>query len=580
MIWILAILLPLGSAMLLGIPRLRPAVVRVLMPLAALPALLAALIGPAPMAYPSLLLGVHLGPGLYGRPFLFPTALLWTAAGVFAVHLLRQDRLIHRFAFYFLMTMAGNIGLITAQDVPTFYACFALMTFSAYGLIVHDRNEKAMRAGRIYLFMALIGEGALVTAIFLAVSAAGTTAIQEMPTAVATASSRDLIILFAGIGFGIKAGAFLLHFWLPLAHPVAPTPASAVLSGCMIKAGLLGWLHFLPLGVVDLPSWGVVFTIFGVLALIFGVLAGLGEPWPKTILAYSSISQMGLMTMVLGLGLAHAAGWTLLLPVLLLLVINHTLAKGMLFLATGTAPSTGRSKSMRRLLLACASIPALVLAGLPWTGGAAAKAGLKESLPPSELFWPLPLDVLLLLSSTGTMLLLGHFLLRIRDTFPDRRTRPEPWLWMAWIALTPVLALALEWTSRIFGLIIALPETGFLEEMNSAWPILLGALLLIPFRRLCRECVLPPLISWALLNEQVVQAKDRALTTLDLFRPEDSTVGRALSRKYVRWFVPEVADPDALLRLERRFLHWYSMALVFVLMLALFLFLSYLEVMG
>jgi formate hydrogenlyase subunit 3/multisubunit Na+/H+ antiporter MnhD subunit len=578
-IWLFSILLPLVSALLLGFPPLRPAVIRILLPLAGLPALLAALLDPAPIELDPLLLGVRLGPGLYGRSFLFPAALLWIASGMFAVRLLRTDRHIARFAFFFLMTMSGNIGLIVSQDVPTFYTWFAVMTFSAYGLIVHDRTAEAMRAGRVYLVMALAGEAALLTALFLAVNSAGTTAIQDMAAAVAVSPQRDMIVLTAGVGFGVKAGALLLHFWLPLAHPVAPTPASAVLSGCMIKAGLLGWMHFLPLGLVDLPSWGFVFTLFGLLALYFGVLAGLGEPRPKTILAYSSISQMGLMTLALGLGLAHAPGWPMLRPVLLLMVLTHALAKGMLFLAAGTAPSAGRSTSLRGLLLAFAAIPALVLAGLPWTGGAAAKAGLKAGFPPAELFWPLPLDILLLLSSSGTMLLLGHFLLRIRDTFPDRSERPDLRLWLPWLALLPFLIPALDWSTRISGMTVHLPQAGSPERLSSAWPVLFGLLLIPLFRMVCRECVLPQLISWSAINERAARAADLALAIMD-FRLKDSAMSRALSRKYVRWFVPEEADPDALLRLERRFLHWYSMALVFVLMLSLFLVLSYLEVTG
>ncbi|MFP4516634.1 MAG: complex I subunit 5 family protein [Desulfovibrionales bacterium] len=580
MIWGLSILLPLFAALLLNFPRLRPAVIRVLMPLAGLPALIAAILSPPPVEAPSLLLGLQLGPGVYSGSFLFPTALLWTASGFFAARLLRNDPRVAGFAFFFLLTMAGNLGLLVALDVPTFYTCFAVMTFSAYGLIVHDRTVEAMQAGRVYLFMALAGEAALITALFLAVNSAGSTAIADMALATATSPHRDLIIMTAGIGFGVKAGALLLHFWLPLAHPVAPTPASAVLSGCMIKAGLLGWLYFLPLGLIDLPAWGLGFTVFGVLALYFGVLAGLGEPRPKTILAYSSISQMGLMTLVVGLGLVHAPGWPLLLPVLLLLVLNHALAKGMLFLAAGTAPHTGNSRALQGVLLAVTAIPALALSGLPWTGGAVAKSGLKKSLPPAELFWPLPLDLLLLLSSTGTMFLLGHFLLRLWDTFPQKKQHPAPRLWLSWLALLPFLLLARHWILDLSGMAVHIPEIGVLENLSSAWPVLLGVLLLLPFRRICRECVLPPLISWTTVNARVAKGIERGLAGLDVFQVEDSTLIRMLSQKYVRWFVPEEADPDTLLRLERRFLHWYTMALVFVLMLSLFILFSYLEVSG
>lgn len=580
MTWSLVLLLPLLSAILMGFSRLRPIIVNTLMPLAALPAVLAAIFPPEPKDLPTVLFGARLGMGEFGTAFLFPTALLWTASAWFAVLHMKQDPRIARFAFFFLLTMTGNLGLITALDVPTFYACFALMTFAAYGLIVHNRTPEAKQAGRIYLVMALVGEAALITALFFAVHTAGTMAIRDMAAATAMSAHRDLIICTALIGFGVKAGAFLLHFWLPLAHPVAPAPASAVLSGCMIKAGLLGWLHFLPLGLVALHGWGTALTLFGVLALYFGVIAGLGEPRPKTILAYSSISQMGLMTISLGLGLTYAPGWPLLYPFVLLLVLNHALAKGMLFLTAGIASRTGTGKGDRGLLFTSAALPALALAGLPWSGGAAAKAGLKMHFPPADLFRALPLKPLLLLSSTGTMLLLGHYLLRLRDTLPNQEQQTDYRLWIPCLALLPFLVPAQDWIVHLSGEILLLKQTEMVEEIVGGWPVLLGVLLLLPFRMICRECVLPPRISWSTVNTHVVGAIDRALLAFDLFRPSDSLLWRFVSQKYVSWFIPDVADPDVLLRLEKRFLHWYSMALVFVLMLSVFLLVLYWEVIG
>jgi len=92
----------------------------------------------------------------------------------------------------------------------------------------------------------------------------------------------------------------LLHFWLPLAHPVAPTPASAVLSGAMIKAGLLGWLLTLPLSETALPQWGTLMIMVGALASIGAALIGVCQHQAKAVLAYSSISQMGLITIMVG----------------------------------------------------------------------------------------------------------------------------------------------------------------------------------------------------------------------------------------------------------------------------------------
>src|SRR5690606_7309656 len=139
------------------------------------------------------------------------------------------------------------------------------------------------------------------TALITAALATNQTALPAVAAGLADAPRRDLIVGLVLAGFGIKAGALPLHVWLPLAHPAAPTPASAVLSGAMIKAGLLGWLRFLPLGLVALPGWAALLMVLGVVAVFFGAAAGAVQQDAKAVLAYSSISQMGLM--IIGLAI-------------------------------------------------------------------------------------------------------------------------------------------------------------------------------------------------------------------------------------------------------------------------------------
>src|SRR5690606_10160568 len=113
----------------------------------------------------------------------------------------------------------------------SFYFFFALMTYSAYGLVVHQRSPEAWRAGRTYIILAVLGEVALLAGILLAAAAIGTSDLSQAPTGIARAEYRSLIIALLSAGFGVKASLLGLHVWLPLAHPVAPTPASAALSG-------------------------------------------------------------------------------------------------------------------------------------------------------------------------------------------------------------------------------------------------------------------------------------------------------------------------------------------------------------
>ena len=240
----------------------------------------------------------------------------------------------------------------------------------------------------------VIGEIALFAAMVLATTATGSTEFDTVRQGLAQADSRDLIILLALIGFGIKVGVLGLHVWLPLAHPVAPTPASAVLSGAMIKAGLLGWLRLLPLGEAALFLWGEAFMILGIAAAFYGVLVGLTQRDPKTLLAYSSISQMGIMTMAVGLGLtapeaypailflayplafgAGATAWS----AMAYLVFSHALAKAAMFLAAGNLMQFGGHDRIADL--------DRVVQRLPLTAGAFALAGVSiMGLPPSGGF--------------------------------------------------------------------------------------------------------------------------------------------------------------------------------------------------
>ncbi len=206
-----------------------------LAPLAAVPALLVSLLAiadagfmRAEVAWPLLFSGIRLGLDQVSRIFLLFTAVLWALAMVYARAYLAGDPNRHRFFFFFLTALSGNIGLILARDAVGFYLFFALMTFTAYGVIVHVGSAPARRAGKVYIIMALLGEALLISALLLATAAAGGTDLRQIPAAVAASPLRDLIIALVLTGFGVKAGAVPLHMWLPLAHPVAPIPASAV----------------------------------------------------------------------------------------------------------------------------------------------------------------------------------------------------------------------------------------------------------------------------------------------------------------------------------------------------------------
>ncbi|MEX2577495.1 MAG: complex I subunit 5 family protein [Verrucomicrobiales bacterium] len=478
-------------ALFLPVTRLAGFATKVLVPLAPLPALCLALFGPADggAVFEWWMLGSRFGFGPAGQVFLLLTGALWLVAGIYGRGYLAEDPRGGRFHGFFLLTMAGNIGLILARDVPAFYTFFAVMTFAAYGLVIHADTPAARRAARIYLIAAVVGEALLLGAIFLAVQTAQSTRITDIGPAVAVSESRNLIMFLAFFGFGVKAGALPFHFWLPLAHPVAPAPASAVLSGAMIKAGLLGWLHFLPLGQGEFPAWSSFCIVAGLVAAFGAVVVGCAQTDSKTTLAYSSISQMGVMTAMVGVGLAGEEAWVVTLPVLLLYALNHGLAKGALFLGAGMAPSVGRSGIGRWVFVAGLAMAALAIAAAPWTGGAVAKDALKAAVNVVGAGASAPLvewlGRLLPLTTAATSLLLGRFFwLEWRALRGERQGRLHPSMWLSWLILLLGLTVAVGFSTSRYGFDIPGFSASVPTIWKGLWPILLGLALLLVGRRL------------------------------------------------------------------------------------------------
>jgi len=373
-----SVLLPLCYPLLAARRGWRGAL-RMALPLLPLPALLLGLFSAAPwtLELPWLLLGSTWMLDELRRAFLLLAALLWSTAGLYAVGYLGAEQL-RRFCVFWSLTLNGNIGLVLAADVASFYGFFTLMTFAAYGLVVHVGGHRARRAGRVYLVMALCGEMALLAGFLLAAQAADSLLLADLPAGVAASADGWLITALFIAGFGVKAGLPGLHFWLPMAHPVAPTPASAVLSGTMIKAGLLGWLLTLPLGQAGWLPWGQFLVVMGFVAALGAALFGVVRRDPKTVLAWSSISQMGLMTVLVGAALAVPGQADVMLPIIALFALHHGLAKGCLFLAVGLVLPARRA--LRVLLWLLIALPALSLLGLPLTSGELAKGAMKTAL--------------------------------------------------------------------------------------------------------------------------------------------------------------------------------------------------------
>jgi len=407
------------------------------------------------------------------QTFLLVTSLLWLLAGFYARGYLAakagadalQLARLRSFEYLWLLTLAGNLLLLIAEDIPSFYTGFAMMTFSGYGLVIHFRSPEALRAGRSYLYLAVLGEGFMLAGLLGAGAQAAEPLMSQIPLILEPDNTSALpIMICLLLGFGVKAGLPLLHVWLPVAHPVAPTPASAVLSGAMIKAGLLGWWLTLPLGSSSWPEVGQVLIWVGLVSALGAAVLGSLQLQAKAVLAYSSISQMGMMTSLVGLGLSDFALWPLLVPVLLLFVAHHGLNKGSLFLAVGIAEKL--KTPWAPLLWVVFLLPALALVG--WLGsGTLTKTLMKSSLYSEGwqqlAFW-------LTLAALGTSLLMLRYLWLLQKMQHKLEEEQTPSLWMlvSWLLLVPLGLLVPWWLPFPETVVLTWPDQqGWIDL---AWP--------------------------------------------------------------------------------------------------------------
>lgn len=419
-----------------------------LAPWMGLPSLLVAVLMPIGVLIevPWLLMGSFIGLSETARVFLFFTSILWLFGGIYALGYFKNIEKNARFFIWFLLAMAGNFALIIAEDMVFFYTFFALMSLSSYGLIVDTKTSEALRAGRIYIILVIVGEMLLFASFLMTMSSVGSVEFAVVREVFADTGVDNTIIAWLLLGFGIKAGIIGLHVWLPLAHPVAPTPASAILSGAMIATGLLGLIQVLPLGKIELPFWGAFMMLIGLISTFYAVLVGLFQDNAKTVLAYSSISSMGVMIMAIGLGLVSPELWDLILVAILVYVLQHGFAKAALFLSVGIFAKTIRSRITRYVFIVALLIPVLSLIGAPFSSGFVAKKMLDTQLSLSASPWAEWVQIFIPWSSLAASLLLARFLYLLFYKYKKLNVNQDilvpKSMWISWLFLVIMVVLS------------------------------------------------------------------------------------------------------------------------------------------
>jgi formate hydrogenlyase subunit 3/multisubunit Na+/H+ antiporter MnhD subunit len=372
-------------------------VARVLFPLSA--ALSVALAGIALSAVPGAPETAILAIGLPGLPFhlrldalsAFFLALLGLASAgisVFAGGYFRRGEgtppgLLCLHYHFFLASMAM---VLLADDAYAFMVTWEMMALSSFFLVTtNHRIAEIRRAGYLYLLVAHVGAIAILLCFGVLQANTGDYTFANMRAQNLSPFWASCAFLLALFGFGAKAGVLPLHIWLPEAHPAAPSPVSALMSGVMLKTAIYGMVrvNFDLLG-SPLWWWGVIALALGLATALFGVVFAAAQVDMKRLLAYSSIENIGLIVVGLGLAIIFAAYRMQSLAALALVAslyhcLNHAMFKSLLFLGTGSVLHATHERSLGKL--------GGLMRFMPWVAwttlvGVIASAGL----PPSNGF--------------------------------------------------------------------------------------------------------------------------------------------------------------------------------------------------
>ncbi|MCI1930249.1 MAG: sodium:proton antiporter [Clostridia bacterium] len=317
---------------------------------------------------------------------------IWFTSTLFSTEYLKSYRNRNRYYFFMLSTLGATMGVFLSTDFYTALIFFEIMSFTSYVLVVHDETEEALYAGATYLAVAVIGGLVTLLGMFFMYHLTGTLDMRELGEIIKNVSDKKpyyIAGLLISFGFGAKAGAFPLHIWLPQAHPVAPAPASALLSCILTKAGVFGILALSCQVFMYDANWGFFVLIIGTITMVLGAVIAVFSINLKRTLACSSLSQIGFILVGIGMqGLlgeenALASGGTI------LHIINHGVIKCTLFLCAGVVYMNihklnlneirgwGKDKPFLKIVFL---IGLLGIVGIPLWGGYISKTLLHESI--------------------------------------------------------------------------------------------------------------------------------------------------------------------------------------------------------
>ena len=312
---------------------------------------------------------------------------MWACSMLFSTEYMAHYGNKLRYYLFSAVTYLATVGVFLSADLFTTFIFFEIMSMTSYVWVIQDERKESMRAGDTYLAIAVIGGLVMLMGIFMLYVLTGTTDLTKVGfDGSAVQFIAGVLMLF---GFAAKAGGFPLHIWLPKAHPVAPAPASALLSGILTKAGVFGILVLSCYMFYGNDRWGTLILTIGTITMFAGALLALFSVDLKRTLACSSVSQIGFI--LTGIGVYDLLGVHNVLAGRgsLMHMVNHSMIKLLLFMAAGVVYMNlheldlnrirgfGRKKVLLKIQFL---MGALGIGGIPLWNGYVSKTLIHESI--------------------------------------------------------------------------------------------------------------------------------------------------------------------------------------------------------
>ncbi|SHJ96007.1 multisubunit sodium/proton antiporter, MrpD subunit [Anaerobranca californiensis DSM 14826] len=308
------------------------------------------------------------------------SSFVWLLCVIYSKEYMCNEHSCNRFYPFLLLSLGGCLGVVLTGDLFSLFLFFELMSLASYVLVVHEESPAAMKAGYKYLMLTLVGGLALFFGIVITFEVLGTVSFNNTVMFEVANGLAFTAFLSYLIGFGMKMGIFPLHVWLPDAHPVAPSPASALLSGIMLKTGAYGLLRviyqiFGPALLLE-ANWHKILLVLAGITIFLGSAVAIAQTDLKRRLAYSSIGQMGYILLGMSLLTENALIGDI------FHILSHAMMKSLLFLAAGIIIFKTGKKQIADLkgigyempiTMICFTVAALAMIGIPPFNGYVSK---------------------------------------------------------------------------------------------------------------------------------------------------------------------------------------------------------------